>query len=110
MKSPIFCLIKEPTKPVKFAIIPNRLHAFQEAVGGYIELFIINSRIGVLCNEEGRLQNLPYCCSIGGNHFVGTVVIVGLKGEDFADLKLTAEDIKEVIPADDLYHKEVWPC
>ena len=39
--------------------IDNTLEAMQEIVGGYIETVPINENIVLVCNEEGKLKNLP---------------------------------------------------
>lgn len=54
----------------------NTLEAFQQAVGGYIETVTICEDLVLICNEEGRLRNLPENGWICGVHFVGTVLAV----------------------------------
>ena len=41
----------------------------------------------IICNEEGKLLGLPYNMSIFREDFVGTLVAVGVKGDEFASLK-----------------------
>jgi len=108
--SKILCLVKEPAKPIKFASLDNELHALQSVVGGYIEVHTLNKHIAVICNEEGRLQRLPYCCSVDGLHFVGPVIFVGVEGEEFASLWMTLEEIERYIPEEDKLRQENWPC
>lgn len=106
----ILCLVKEPAKPIKFAEVDNDLHALQDLVGGFIEVHTLNDHIAVICNEEGRLQNLPYCCSIAGLHFVGPVVYIGVKEDEFASLWMSLEEIMQYIPDEDKLRTENWPC
>ena len=106
--SKITCLIKEPTKPIKFAEVENELHALQSVVDGFIEVHTINKHLAIVCNEEGRLERRPYCCTVDGIHFVGTVMWVGIDGEEFADLNLTIKELMEYIPADDRYKEDLW--
>lgn len=40
----------------------------------------------ILCDEEGRLKGKPYNTTVCGVPFVGTILIVGTSGEEFADL------------------------
>lgn len=66
--------------------IPNTLKAFQKLVGGPIEVFkaFPDRDLVTLCNEEGYLRNMlpnPYFVGI-----VGTVVVCGKRGEEFASL------------------------
>jgi uncharacterized protein DUF3846 len=58
-------VIVEPFKKPYKELIPNTLEKFNELVGGYIENVFIgaaenNVKIGLLVNEEGKLQNLPF--------------------------------------------------
>jgi len=50
----------------------------------------------IICNEEGRLIGLPHCCTICGIDFVGTIVIAGVEGEEFADLPGSFQEWKLV--------------
>lgn len=103
----ILCLVKEPTKPIKFAQIENDLHALQKAVGGFIEVHALNSHIVAICDEEGRLKNKTYCCTSGGFHFVGTVIWCGFKNDDFTDIDIRPEDYW-LIPQSDHYNGKEW--
>ena len=47
----------------------------------------------VICNEEGRLKNLPHNCDLFGISFVGTIIFAGVDGEEFADLPDKAERV-----------------
>ena len=82
----ISVLIKDPGKNPRHVHIENSLKNLQNTVGGYIETVTFAEDAVIICNEEGRLQGLPYCCTICGGDFVGTVVIAGVAGEEFADL------------------------
>ena len=77
---------KKPGCEPELIDIDNTLKALQAEVGGYIETVTIASDAVVICNEEGRLHGLPYNCCVFGTSFVGTVLIVGTKGEEFCDV------------------------
>ena len=79
-------IIKEPGQRPRATEIENSLSALQQAVGGYIETLTFTEDCCIICNEEGRLQGLPYNLTFGGMSFVGTVLFVGVKGDEFADL------------------------
>ena len=66
--------------------VENELKPLQQAVGGYLESFTFAEDACVLCDEEGRLKGKPYNTGGRGVPFVGTVLIVGVAGEDFSDL------------------------
>ena len=54
-------LIVEPGKrPIK-ADIDHTLHNLQQIVGGYIQaIYPFEEPIALICNEEGKLLNLPF--------------------------------------------------
>lgn len=84
----ILVLIKEPGKLARLdPLFDNTLEAFQEAVGGYIETVTIQDGVVIICNEEGRLMGLGPNVEINGIDFVGTILAVGVKGDEFSSLK-----------------------
>lgn len=82
----IHILRKDPGEPARMVEIENTLEELQAQVGGYIEAVTFATDAAVICNEEGRLLGLPDNCTIFGVGFVGTVLLVGVDGEDFASL------------------------
>lgn len=79
-------IIKQPGKEPEVAEIENTLPALQQVVGGYIETVTLAADCCIICNEEGRLQELPYNLTFCGVSFVGTILFVGVAGDEFADL------------------------
>ena len=79
-------VIKEPGKKPERREIENTLEALQGIVGGYIETFTLDEDTVVICNEEGLLNNMKYCCTLGGNQFFGPVIICGVDGDEFTDV------------------------
>ena len=77
---------KRPGEPFEAVDIRNELKDLQEAVGGHIETYTFAEDACVICNEEGRLRGLPYNCRFLGVDFVGTILIVGVAGEEFTDI------------------------
>ena len=84
MAEKIKVIIKEPGKAPEIKTITNDLGTLQSIVGGYIETVTLASDLVIICNEEGKLWNLPYNFDFGGQSFVGTVVIAGIDGDNFA--------------------------
>ena len=82
-------ILKEPGMFPKLVDIPNTLEALQEAVDGYIECLTIDDGVCVICNEEGRLNGLPYNIVCGRQPLVGNILLVGTAGEEFAELPAT---------------------
>ena len=77
---------KKPGAQPEIIEVDNTLAALQTEVGGYIEVITLPYGAALICNEEGRLRGLPYNCCVFGTSFVGTVLIVGTKGEKFCDV------------------------
>lgn len=86
--------------------ISNTLSNLQTQVGGYIECVTDpDGRFVILCDEEGRMKDKPYNCTVDfGPHryrvsFVGDIIAVGMGEEDFADLpeEITLKAWKEML-------------
>lgn len=95
-KKRITVLVKEPGKTVEICEIENELQTFQELVGGYIETVTPFEDLTFICDEEGRLKGKPYNCKLFGINFVGTVVLAGVKGDEFADVPYAEDPLKIV--------------
>ena len=79
-------IAKAPNKAPIILEMKNTLEELQEAVGGYIETVSFASYACIVCNEEGRLKDMPFNCKICGLDFFGPVLIVGVNGDAFTDL------------------------
>lgn len=77
---------KKPGCASEIIEVENTLKALQREVSGYIETVTIASDAVIICNEEGRILGLPDNCRVCGVDFVGTVLIVGTKGDEFCDV------------------------
>lgn len=70
--------------------IEGHLYDLQHLVDGYIEpcapVQVKQQGIELLCNEEGLLRGLPCNINMFPFFFVGTLVAVGVSGEDFTSL------------------------
>ena len=97
MEDKISVVIIEPGKDPRHDHIENTLESLQKTVGGYIETVTLASDLVIVCDEEGRIKNKPYCCVICGVPLVGTVVICGVKGDEFADIPIKYERLKEIL-------------
>ena len=79
-------LKKEPGKDPMLTDIDNTLESVQKNVGGYIETVTLTEELVIVCNEEGRIQSLPYNCTLlRAVDFYGTILVVGMQGEDYTD-------------------------
>lgn len=95
----ISALIKRPGEIPRHVNLSNSLEALQKSVDGYIETVTIARDLVVLCDEEGRLKDKPYNCTICGCDFVGDIVIAGRDGEEFADLPVEWKILKKMLPS-----------
>ncbi len=77
---------KKPGCAPEIIEVENTLKALQAEVGGYIEVITLPYGAAIICNEEGRILGLPDNCRVRGVDFVGTVLIVGTKGDEFCDV------------------------
>lgn len=79
-------IIKEVGKSPEVKEIENELAEFQRLVGGYIEVVHLGD-ILLICNEEGKLKELPKNFRIGNDVIAGTAVFVGFNNDgDFTSL------------------------
>lgn len=86
-------LVVEPYKePYEKEIDPG-LESLQHEVGGDIEVvYPFDDPIGIICNEEGKLEGLPLNRSLRDEDgeiydiLAGTFLVVGLGEEDFQGL------------------------
>ena len=85
-------LVVEPGMEPYVAEFKNTLENFQAFVGGSIETVGLSNTSILICNEEGKLMNLPGNRRIGDDIIAGRFLIVGDNGgEDF--ISLSKEDI-----------------
>ena len=86
-------LVVEPMEPCRVTEIPDKLEVMQAIVGGYIqEVAPFTEPVVIVCNEEGKLQGLPYNRPLLDRNGLpydivcGTFFIAGVQGEHFASL------------------------
>jgi len=93
MKNPkIKVLAKRPDSNWYVTYLSNNLHNLQNFVDGYIETVTLTPNTVLVCNEEGRLLNLPYNCTIDGIRFYGNVFVCGVDGDEFSDFVLPIKE------------------
>lgn len=84
---------KRPGEAPEIVDVENTLEALQAEVGGKIESLRFAEDATILCNEEGKLiplePNLAFC----GDVLFGTVLVVGVKGEEFCSLSQTVAEM-----------------
>lgn len=93
MAEKIRAIVKRPDEKYGHVTnISNTLKNFQRTVEGPIETISIGKDVVVICNEEGKNLNLQRNFKIQYVYSMdviqGTVVIVGVDGENFCDCPL----------------------
>lgn len=94
----IYVLTKRPGEPPRRVWISDTLENLQRFVGGYIEIVHIASDLVLICDEEGRLKNKPYNCTLLGAPFVGDIIICGTRGEELDSLPCDRKRLKQYFP------------
>lgn len=90
--------IKAPGKEPELKEIENTLESLQQIVGGYIETVTLADNAVIICNEEGRLRDLPFNCHIFGGDFVGTIIFAGVDEDEFASWSLDPASTRILFP------------
>ena len=91
MAEKIKVIIKRPDeRKGHVTFISNTLENLQRTVGGNIEVFRFASDCAIICNEEGKLQNLTMNCFCCGELFVGDIIVVGVDGGEFCNVPKSA--------------------
>lgn len=79
--------------------IENTLKAHQQYVGGLLQAISLTSEVIVVCNDEGKIQQLPlnraWVDSSGVvDFFAGNILCVRHNGDEFASIK--PEDVEVI--------------
>ena len=79
-------VVKKAGQQPEIKEIENELHTMQEIVGGYIQCISLPENIFCVCNEEGKLMNLPPNFVYNTDVIVGDVFFCAASEEDFESL------------------------
>lgn len=89
MKEKITVLIKEPGENWERREIDNTLKAFQGIIGGRIETVQVREDLLLVVDEEGVIKQLDPNLYMRGYWLRGTIIAVGVDGEDFGDCSIS---------------------
>lgn len=92
----IKCYVKRPDSLPYTTYLSDSLENLQRFVGGHIEVVSLTSDMVVICNEEGRIRNLPPCGYVYNHLFVGPIIFCGVKGEEFDDVPISFKTFKAI--------------
>ncbi|MDQ0362576.1 DUF3846 domain-containing protein [Breznakia pachnodae] len=81
-------LVYEPSKMPEAREIENTLEVLQELVGGHIENVRLDCNVNLICNEEGKIKNLPPSIYLYNDVIAGTCIFAGddRENEDYKSL------------------------
>lgn len=107
-------LVVEPNKEPYKKKIPHTLENMQRVVGGLIEFVELEYNIDLICNEEGKIYNLPMNRAIQNDIVAGTFFIAGQHhGETISLSKKQIKRYKDIFKLNrdkdliDMLNKEV---
>ena len=107
-------VIVAPSRVPEIKEIENKLEVLQGTVGGWIEVLPLEEGICLICNEEGKLDQLPLNRGLHNEEgelweiIAGTFIVVGEdieKGEFISLTDEQAEYIKEKFYYPELFMK-----
>ena len=91
-------IIKEPNEDARVEYIDNTLDELQSIVGGYIEVVPLTFDSVIICNEEGKLRDLPFNFHIPVDYIVGTAIICDDNEDgEFVDVSVTIEEFNKIL-------------
>lgn len=101
MAQKIKVIIKRPDEEYgHVTAISNTLKNLQNTVGGYIETLTMPGYT-LIVNEEGIEEGIPldlhYNCNVAGFNLFGTIIVAGVKGDEFADVGISFDEWKKII-------------
>ena len=92
------CFMKRPDSGWYATNISCSLGNLQNIVGGYIEVVTLPELgVVIVCNEEGRLLDIPYNTTICDINFVGTIVVLGFEGDEFVPVAIPLKEWKQIM-------------
>ena len=110
MSKKIKCIVKRPDEQFGHVTwISDSLKNLSNTVGGYIETVTLDNGVVLICNEEGKLRNMPYnfsalCSAHAYDAYVewrevlyGMVIACGIEGDVFADIPIDFNEWKSLL-------------
>ena len=106
MSRKIKCIVKRPDEQFGHVTwVSASLENLQKTVGGYIETVMFDNGVVLICNEEGKLRDMPYNFTLRRIHGIipihnpifGTVIACGASGDEFADIPIDFNEWKALL-------------
>lgn len=77
--------------------VSNTLENLQKTVEGWIEAVPIRDDMVIICNEEGKIIGLPQNMKIPHDILCGTIIVVGVDGDEFSDIPIDFQEWKQLM-------------
>lgn len=90
----IRAIIVEPGKKARTVRINNSMQNFKKIIGGEPELLRLGDNMAAVCDENGKLKNLPFSGIFKQYFLVGTVILVGIQGKEVVDFPMTMKELR----------------
>ena len=112
MSKKIKCIIKRPDEQFGHVTwISDALENLQKTVSGYIETVTLDNGVVLICNEDGKLRDMPYNFTVRRmmlngflsgllslrNPIFGTVIACGAEGDQLADVPIDFNEWKALL-------------
>ena len=106
MTKKIKCIVKRPDEQFGHVTwVSDSLENLQKTVGGYIGTVTLDNGVVLICNEEGKLRDMPYNFTVRRmrgvvtiqNAIFGTVIACGADGDEFADIPIDFNEWKALL-------------
>lgn len=88
-------LVVEPNKEPYIKEIESSLESLQDIVGGLIEYINLENNVDLICNEEGKINNLPFNRSIGNDIIAGTFIIAGVNLQNGETISIPKDKVNK---------------
>ena len=90
-------LLFEPGKAPADLTMTDNLYTLQKLVDGYIEIINLDDSTVLICNEEGKIIGLPQNMKIPHDILCGTIIVVGVDGDEFSDIPIDFQEWKQLV-------------
>jgi len=106
MAKKIKCIVKRPDEQFGHVTwISDSLKNLQKTVGGYIETVMFDNGLVLICNEEGKIRDMPYNFTLRRIHGIipihnpifGTVIACGAEEDQLADVPIDFNEWKALL-------------
>lgn len=78
----IKAIIKYPDDIGREVVIEDSLDSLRSIVGGHVEYFCSMNDLAIICNEEGKINGMPFNIRFAGEYLFGPLIFAGRDPEN----------------------------